>query len=189
MKRFTAFVLCLVFALAACAYADEYHYYDDFFYIGKGYHQAVCRHDGCGHKKFRECAVLSCTYEGAEFSVCPVCGHSEEAESKRQYFPVILFNYDHAPKGETLAFVYESPFGVESDVAYAISAIFEYAGRIDDYEGMMQVSIKLACPEEFTLLKAKGDELSETEYTYDAESETLTFISDDFNVLYLIKRV
>jgi hypothetical protein len=186
MKRCFASVLAILLLclnFAALAEKQEEHHMGDWHSRGDGFHSANCTI--CGYPMRVPCTDFAAAFGGETLSFCPVCGRNSGENGTQVRCKVLLFDYTHSPLGDALVMQFEKPFGEEANVPCAFSVIFEYAGEVSEFDGVIGVSFKADLPSEFTLLRADGEELTETEYSY--EDGLLSFNVTGGHGLYLIQ--
>ena len=188
MKKCFAFAIAftLLFAmLAPAAFSETDHYMGPWHYWPEDSHWAFCTR--CDQVLVEKCAYFEYKYdEGQIISVCPVCGHFGERDGQILRPSVLLYDYTNSPLGDLLMIEYTSPLEDCEEVIAAYSVIFEYAGRIAEFDGNIEVSFPFACEEQFSVVKVYDDIMDDVPFEYDAEAGILTFTVKDGSGLFLV---
>ncbi|MBQ6646361.1 MAG: hypothetical protein IJM56_06745 [Clostridia bacterium] len=187
MKKTVLIVLAFALLFAACpaAFSESEHYMGPWHYLPEGTHWAKCTR--CDYVMTEKCDCFEYEYEaGQVIRVCPVCGQSGEGTGRALRPTSLLYDYTNSPLGDLLVFEYASPLKDCAEVRAAYSVIFEYAGRVMDFDGKIDVSIPFACDEQFSVVKVYDDIMDDVAFEYDEEAGVLTFTVKGGSGLFLV---
>ena len=175
MKKFLCLICVLALALCGTAFADQVtHYFGDWTQVRPGEHVASCELDGCDFRLCRFCSKLSAEYNGETLSTCPVCGAMGQLRGQLLRATTLIYNYSNAPEGDICVFRYDAPLQNE-DVLCAFSIVFEYGGKIEEYDGCSIPRIYTVMDGDFDLIHLTHDGPEKIDYDYDAEAGILSF--------------
>ena len=165
------------------------HWYGPWSFSGDMTHSATCRRDGCGYVRTRDCTTYTMTVGDNLVSICPVCNNMNGIKMSTLKATVTSVDNDvnSIPKrGELSVCGLEKPF---DGVLYALTIAHEYAGKLDEFTGMVHIEMSLVLTDElpeFRLVRVDVTEAGEdtertevwTEIEYNYEDGVLSFDTD-----------
>ena len=173
------------------------HWYGPWSFSGDMTHSATCRRDGCGYVRTRDCTTYTMTVGDNLVSICPVCNNMNGIKMSTLKATVTSVDNDvnSIPKrGELSVCGLEKPF---DGVLYALTIAHEYAGKLDEFTGMVHIEMSLVLTDElpeFRLVRVDVTEAGEdtertevwTEIEYNYEDGVLSFDTDAAGMFLLL---
>ena len=177
MKKSFALILALLMCLTALAGGAHSHYMSSWRANGDGTHFAYCT--TCrAYAQTSPCSNISCTVDGKELTLCPVCGTLDTIHGQLKNSTGLVYNYSAAPDGELTVYLYSDGLDTlfpDSGYLYALSAAFEYGGETEAYDGCFITDVWISGLDEFELLLATDEGLEKIDYEYNKDSGKLSF--------------
>lgn len=127
------------------------HYYSLWEYAEKDTHTAVCLRK-CGHSATRECTPLTILLDGETLTVCPVCGWmGDTAMTVIEKAHAEAAGKNELPARGELIVRHAQPEA--AGVVGLLSIAFEYNGYVEPLPGEARVSVPLALPDGFLVMR------------------------------------
>ena len=176
------------------------HYYSLWSPIGEQAHEASCLRNGCDHIGETRCTLYEFHTNERLFSVCPVCGEWNEGVFEAVEEASCEEREENAiPRGELIVRGLSAPCGiVPVDIdkigtsivpLYGLTAAYEYAGLVEDFTGLVKVSVPLEIDTPFTLVRldtATEEEEVWMEIPFNMENDFLSFETDRAGLFLLL---
>ncbi len=169
-----------------------------------GTHSATCKRTDCDYEATIDCAqaIVDGETVGMEYTVtisdellsyCPVCGVLGEVELEEEDEAEIEEVDDDAipTRGELIVHAGAEPY---DGVLYAVTAAYEYSGKVIPFEGTVSVSVPLELDDDFRVVRVDVTEATDTTerseewttITYTCEDGILSFETDAEGLFLII---
>lgn len=158
--------------------ADKlYHWYDEWKPIGDGSMSAPCKRLGCKHVKIADCfdwrVTLPSEEEAREYSVCPVCGVTDDGTCLELLQPVSVWTRTGStPRGDLTIRVGDLENGEK-----LMSLCFEYDSLMMQHTGRAEYTVPAEALEGYRLM-LPDEEGNETELEVTVKGGKATFTVD-----------
>jgi hypothetical protein len=171
------------------------HWYGPWKSNGDGTHSAHCLRSKCNHSGTANCAHYEVIIDGNVLTCCPVCGALDDqqmlAVASAEVTPI---DQNAIPtRGELVVSGLEAPF---DGAIYALTAAYEFAGRIEPFRGTVRIAVPLERTTAFKLIRVDAMEAAETmehtevwtEILYTHEDGILAFETNSAGLFLLLSK-
>lgn len=154
------------------------HWFGEWTPNGNEAHTAECRRSNCSHAAAVGCERYEYTVNGESLTLCPVCGEAENAERLEWLEGASASAFDDSlPEGELVA----------RRNASCLSLVFEYAGKVIEFEGEITFTLPAEALNGASLVLVSPDG-TETPLSLKEENGAVSFTLD-FTGMALLRLV
>lgn len=155
-----------------------------------GDHHIIPCSDGCGRRLRADCELLSAVVDGEILTVCPVCGRNNLDESFKQLPIAVIVDPEAGQPGDFLVWHILHPFGEETGVRAAFTAVYESHGQVvPPKESHLPLKIRIRLPIDDSCVLVRADDAEGKNYTemdYTVIGDFICFDTDALG-LFLIR--
>jgi len=155
-----------------------------------GDHHIIPCSCGCGRRLRADCELLRAVVDGVTLTVCPVCGSNNLDGSFKQLPIAAIVDPEAGQPGDFLVWHILHPFGEETGVRAAFTAVYESHGQVvPPKESHLPLKIRIRLPIDDSCVLVRADDAEGKQYTemdYTVIGDFICFETDALG-LFLIR--